>query len=257
MVHNLAAVPVFLGLPAAAFTCSWQSVRTGHRRFGLYCAATATTMLATMALAGAGLNQSPRLVNLAGLFQRASIVTGFGWLTALSAQALTGRLPPQAANRQPEPAAPGIPPRTVSGAGHVSGRTPAGQPRDARPWPGRSAPAAGSRGRWSASGSRGVPPELPAPEQGGVSAPGILAPQPDQTAACPVALGARYAGYRALALGVVNRGGAGASCRGPLEAAAKSSVLRPQCVITWRGPGCSWCCVQTLFCSRRAVARAL
>ena len=94
MIHNLAAVPVFLGLPAAAFTCSWQSVRTGHRRFGLYCAATATTMLATMALAGAGFGQSPRLVNLAGSFQRASIVTGFGWLTALSAQALTRRRPP-------------------------------------------------------------------------------------------------------------------------------------------------------------------
>jgi hypothetical protein len=88
MMHNLAAVPVFLGLPAAAFTSSWQSVRTGHRRFGLYCVATAMTMLATTALAGAGFGQAPRLVNLAGSFQRASIVTGFGWLTALSAQAL-------------------------------------------------------------------------------------------------------------------------------------------------------------------------
>jgi hypothetical protein len=46
-------------------------------------------MLATTVLAGAGFGQAPRLVNLAGLFQRASIVTGFGWLTALSAQALT------------------------------------------------------------------------------------------------------------------------------------------------------------------------
>ncbi len=46
-------------------------------------------MLATTALAGAGFSQSPRLVNLAGLFQRASIMTGFGWLTALSAQTLT------------------------------------------------------------------------------------------------------------------------------------------------------------------------
>jgi len=86
-------------LPAAALTCSWQSVRTGHRGFGLYCAATATTMLATMALAGAGFNQSPRLVNLAGLFQRASIVTGFGWLTAVSAQALTRA--PAASARKP------------------------------------------------------------------------------------------------------------------------------------------------------------
>ena len=89
LMHNLAAVPVFLGLPAAAVICSRQSARTGRRGFALYCAATATTMLATTALAGAGFGQSPRLVNLAGLFQRASIVTGFGWLTALSAQALT------------------------------------------------------------------------------------------------------------------------------------------------------------------------
>jgi hypothetical protein len=58
---------------------------SGQRGFGLYCAATATTMLATMALAGAGFNQSRRPVNRAGLFQRASIVTRFGWLTALSA----------------------------------------------------------------------------------------------------------------------------------------------------------------------------
>jgi len=88
-LHNLAAVPVFLGLPAAAFACGWRSIRTGHHLFGWYCAATATTMLATTVLAGAGFGQEPRLVKLAGLFQRASIVTGFGWLTALSAQALT------------------------------------------------------------------------------------------------------------------------------------------------------------------------
>ena len=45
-------------------------------------------MLATMALAAAGFGQSPRLVQLGGLFQRASIITGFAWLTALFARAL-------------------------------------------------------------------------------------------------------------------------------------------------------------------------
>jgi hypothetical protein len=45
-------------------------------------------MLTTMALAAAGFGQAPRLVNLGGLFQRASIVTGFTWLTVLSARAL-------------------------------------------------------------------------------------------------------------------------------------------------------------------------
>ena len=86
--HNLAAVPVFFGLPAAALACSWRSWRAGQRGFGLYSAGTAITMLATMALAAAGFGQSPRLVNLGGLFQRASIITGFAWLTALSARAL-------------------------------------------------------------------------------------------------------------------------------------------------------------------------
>ncbi len=86
--HNLAAVPVFLGLPAAAVTCGWRSWRSGERTFALYSASSAVTMLAAMSLAGAGFGQSPRLVRLGGLFQRASIITGFGWLTVLSAREL-------------------------------------------------------------------------------------------------------------------------------------------------------------------------
>jgi len=87
-VHNLAAIPVFAGLPAAAAGASWHSFRIGQRRWGLYCAGTAVTMPAAMALAGAGFSQSPRLVRLGGLFQRASIVTGFAWVTATCARAL-------------------------------------------------------------------------------------------------------------------------------------------------------------------------
>jgi hypothetical membrane protein len=88
VVHNLAAIPVFLGLPAAALSYSLRSFRAGRPGFGLYSAGTAITMLATMALAAAGFGQAPRLVNLGGLFQRASIMTGFTWLTVLSARAL-------------------------------------------------------------------------------------------------------------------------------------------------------------------------
>jgi hypothetical protein len=95
--HNLAAVPVFLGLAAAALVCGWRSWRDGRHRCGLHSAGSAIAMLTTMALAGAGFGQSPRLVNLGGLFQRASIITGFTWLTALSAQAL--RRTPGAAPR--------------------------------------------------------------------------------------------------------------------------------------------------------------
>ena len=88
IAHNLAAVPVFAGLPAAALASGWRSWRAGQRRFGLYGAATAVTMLSAMALAGAGFGQSPRLISLGGMFQRVSIITGFAWLTALSARAL-------------------------------------------------------------------------------------------------------------------------------------------------------------------------
>ena len=100
--HGLAAVPVFFGLPAAALACSWRSWRACGRGFGLYSAGTAIIMPAALALAGAGFGQSPRLVNLGGLFQRASIGTGFAWLTALSARALqhaaaTGSVNPPAA----------------------------------------------------------------------------------------------------------------------------------------------------------------
>ena len=45
-------------------------------------------MPVTMALAGAGFGQSSRLGRYGGLFQRASIITGFAWLTAISARAV-------------------------------------------------------------------------------------------------------------------------------------------------------------------------
>jgi hypothetical protein len=95
-IHNLCAVPVFLGLPAAALGHGWRSWRAGQRKLGLYSAGTGVTMLATTVAAGAGFGQSPglvRLVRLAGLFQRASIVTGFAWVSAISAQALRRERP--------------------------------------------------------------------------------------------------------------------------------------------------------------------
>ncbi len=87
-VHGIAALPIFLGIPAATFAYARRFHRSGNPAWALYSAATGVPMLATMGLAGAGFNQAPRLVNLAGLLQRAAIVTGFGWLTALSARAL-------------------------------------------------------------------------------------------------------------------------------------------------------------------------
>jgi hypothetical protein len=48
------AIPVFLGLPAAATGASWALVPDWSARLGLYCAGTAITMPTAMALAAAG-----------------------------------------------------------------------------------------------------------------------------------------------------------------------------------------------------------
>jgi hypothetical protein len=87
-LHTLAAVPIFLGIPAASFASSWRFHRRGDQPWMLYSAATGVSVLATMGLAGAGFTQAPRLVNFAGLLQRMAIVTGFAWLTALCVWAL-------------------------------------------------------------------------------------------------------------------------------------------------------------------------
>ncbi len=88
-MHNIAALPIFLGIPAAALACAWRSHQAGRQGWGLYSAATGVSTLIGMALFGAGFGQaSPRLTNRAGLLQRATIATGFGWLTAVSAHAL-------------------------------------------------------------------------------------------------------------------------------------------------------------------------
>jgi hypothetical protein len=88
-MHNIAALPIFLGIPAAALACAWRFRRAGRRGWELYSAATGVSTLIGMTLFGAGFSQaSPRLTDCAGLLQRATIATGFGWLTALSAQAL-------------------------------------------------------------------------------------------------------------------------------------------------------------------------
>jgi hypothetical protein len=45
-------------------------------------------MLTGLGLANAAFSQVPSLVNRGGLFQRACIITGFAWLTALATRHL-------------------------------------------------------------------------------------------------------------------------------------------------------------------------
>lgn len=87
-LHNIAAVPVFLGIPAGAFAFARRFRGSGEAAWSLYSAATGTAMLVAASLAGAGFGQARGLVDRAGAFQRVAIVTGFTWLTALSLRAL-------------------------------------------------------------------------------------------------------------------------------------------------------------------------
>jgi Protein of unknown function (DUF998) len=83
-MHTVAALPIFLGIPAVALACAWRFHRAGRQGWALYSAATSVSMLTGMRLFGAGFGQaSSRLTARAGLFQRATIATGFAWLTAL------------------------------------------------------------------------------------------------------------------------------------------------------------------------------
>ena len=86
-MHAVVAVPIFLGIPAAAFACAWRFRRSGSPGWAAYSAATGASMLTAMGLASASFSQDPRLVRYGGLFQRAAIVSGFSWLTALSRRA--------------------------------------------------------------------------------------------------------------------------------------------------------------------------
>lgn len=88
--HSIAAIPIFFGLPAAALACAWRFHRRGHRGWAIYSAATAVSTVANVGLAGAGFGQAPKLANRAGLFQRASIITAFAWITAVTARAIGG-----------------------------------------------------------------------------------------------------------------------------------------------------------------------
>lgn len=81
--HGLVALPIFLGLPAAAGLDALRAARTGHPMRAICSTLSGLGMLATTRLFGAGFEQQPRLIDHAGLLQRISIALGFGWLTGL------------------------------------------------------------------------------------------------------------------------------------------------------------------------------
>jgi hypothetical protein len=86
-MHNLCAIPIFAGIPVAALTCAVSAARTQQYRWALYSASSAVAMTGAFALVGAAFGGAPRVAGRGGLWQRISIMTGFGWLSATSLRA--------------------------------------------------------------------------------------------------------------------------------------------------------------------------
>jgi hypothetical protein len=87
-LHNLCAIPIFIGVPAAALLDAGSAARRGEYRWAAYSAGSAVAMAGTCALFGAAFGGAPRVARHGGVFQRISIATGLGWLTALGSRAL-------------------------------------------------------------------------------------------------------------------------------------------------------------------------
>ncbi len=89
MLHNLCAIPVFVGIPVAAVICATSAAWRGQYRWAAYSAGAAIAMTSASALFGAGFGGAPPLARWGGALQSISVTTGFGWLSALSLRALT------------------------------------------------------------------------------------------------------------------------------------------------------------------------
>jgi hypothetical protein len=92
-LHNLCAIPIFVGIPIAALTCAAPAARRREYRWGSYSTGSAIAMTSATVLFGAAFADATRCGGRGGVLQRVSIATGFGWLSALSLRALTSALP--------------------------------------------------------------------------------------------------------------------------------------------------------------------
>jgi hypothetical protein len=87
-VGLIGAGPVFIGIPIAASICAASAARREDYRWASHSAGTAIAMTIATVLFGRAFGGAPRPAGYGGLFQRVSITTGFGWLSAVSLRAL-------------------------------------------------------------------------------------------------------------------------------------------------------------------------
>lgn len=79
-IHDAFSLPGFLALAAAQLVLAWRQ----GRAWAVYSTVSAVAYLILFFLAGAGFSQTQSLVDLAGLFQRLTVIIGWTWLAALA-----------------------------------------------------------------------------------------------------------------------------------------------------------------------------
>jgi hypothetical protein len=85
MLHNLCSLPVFVGIPVAGLFGASAFARSREYLWAGYSAGSTLVMAASIVRFGATLGRD---AGQAGVFQRISIATGVGWLSAVSLRAL-------------------------------------------------------------------------------------------------------------------------------------------------------------------------
>ena len=89
-LHNVAGLVAFASLSAACFVLARRfAAQPAGRGWAVYCTVTGVAVLACFVAASAAFSQQVNaLTELGGLFQRAAIVLGWGWVALLAMRLL-------------------------------------------------------------------------------------------------------------------------------------------------------------------------
>ena len=87
-LHNVCAIPIFAGIPLAGLASAVVAARRRDYRWASYSTTSSLMMVGSFVLMGQAFGGVPRFVDKGGIFQRISIASGLGWLSALSLRAL-------------------------------------------------------------------------------------------------------------------------------------------------------------------------
>lgn len=90
-IHDAFGLLAWVSLTPACFVLARRFAGLGNRRWATYSAATGVAFAVLWLLSGLGFDQTPGLVEVAGLVQRVAITIGWTWLTLLAVHVLRTR----------------------------------------------------------------------------------------------------------------------------------------------------------------------